>query len=129
MQDLSARGVGLRVLAGQGAQIDTTTAASRLVFGIFAAMAEFERELIRERTVAPAPAATPGPAISRGEPSRPRPTARCLRSSRSGYTVPCVKTRPERSHAWQVRRRHQRAANSGSMAPQPCVQRPAVARP
>ena len=30
------RGVGLRVLAGQGAQIDTTTAAGRLVFGIFA---------------------------------------------------------------------------------------------
>ena len=35
-----------------GAQIDTTTAAGRLVFGIFAALAEFERELIRERTVA-----------------------------------------------------------------------------
>ena len=51
-QDLSARGVGLRVLAGQGAQVDTTTAAGRLVFGIFAALAEFERELIRERTVA-----------------------------------------------------------------------------
>ena len=34
VQDLSARGVGLRVLAGQGAQIDTTTAAGRLVFGI-----------------------------------------------------------------------------------------------
>ena len=52
VQDLSARGVGLRVLAGQGAQIDTTTAAGRLVFDIFAALAEFERELIRERTVA-----------------------------------------------------------------------------
>ena len=39
-------------LAGQGAQIDTTTAAGRLVFGIFAALAEFEGALIRERTVA-----------------------------------------------------------------------------
>ena len=58
MQDLSARGVGLRVLTGQGAQIDTTTAAGRLVFGIFAALAEFERELIRERTLAGRAAAT-----------------------------------------------------------------------
>ena len=52
VQGLSARGVGLRVLAGQGAQIDTTTAAGRLVFGIFAALAEFEGDLIRERTMA-----------------------------------------------------------------------------
>ena len=52
VQDLSARGVGLRVLTGHGAQIDTTTAAGRLVFGIFAALAEFERELVRERTLA-----------------------------------------------------------------------------
>ena len=52
VQNLAARGVGLRVLTGQGAQIDTTTAAGRLVFGIFAALAEFEGELIRERTVA-----------------------------------------------------------------------------
>ena len=42
--------VGLRVLAGTGAEIDTTTANGRLVFGIFASLAEFERELIAERT-------------------------------------------------------------------------------
>lgn len=30
--------------------IDTTTSQGRLVFGIFASLAEFERELIRERT-------------------------------------------------------------------------------
>jgi DNA invertase Pin-like site-specific DNA recombinase len=46
------RNIGLRVLTGQGANIDTTTASGRLVFGIFAALAEFERELIRERTIA-----------------------------------------------------------------------------
>lgn len=48
---LSERGVGLKGLTGQGAQIDTTTADGRLSFGIFAALAEFESELIRERTM------------------------------------------------------------------------------
>lgn len=51
-EDLRSRGVGLKVLAGAGAQIDTTTANGRLAFGIFAAFAEFERELIAERTQA-----------------------------------------------------------------------------
>ena len=50
-EDLRVRGVGLKVLAGAGAQIDTT-ANGRLAFGIFAAFAEFERELIAERTQA-----------------------------------------------------------------------------
>lgn len=44
--------IGFRVLTGQGANIDTRTASGRLVFGIFASLAEFERELIRERTIA-----------------------------------------------------------------------------
>lgn len=52
VHDLTAHGVGFRVLTGQGAQIDTTTAQGKLVFGIFAALAEFERELISERTKA-----------------------------------------------------------------------------
>src|SRR5438105_14950147 len=52
VHDLTERYVGLRLLTGQGAAIDTTTAAGKLVFGIFAALAEFERELIRERTIA-----------------------------------------------------------------------------
>ena len=52
VHDLTARGVGLKVLTGHGAAIDTTSAAGKLVFGIFAALAEFERELISERTIA-----------------------------------------------------------------------------
>lgn len=52
VEDLAERKIGFRVLTGQGAQIDTTTAAGRLVFGFFASLAEFERELIRERTMA-----------------------------------------------------------------------------
>ena len=52
VHDLTARGVGLKVLTGQGAAIDTTSAQGKLVFGIFAALAEFERELISERTKA-----------------------------------------------------------------------------
>jgi DNA invertase Pin-like site-specific DNA recombinase len=52
VHDLTERGIGLKVLTGQGAAIDTTTASGKLVFGIFAALAEFERELISERTIA-----------------------------------------------------------------------------
>lgn len=52
VQDLADRGIGFKVLSGQGANLDTTTASGKLVFGIFAALAEFERELIRERTQA-----------------------------------------------------------------------------
>lgn len=50
--DLTKRGIGLKVLAGEGASIDTTTANGRLIFAIFAGLAEFERELIVERTKA-----------------------------------------------------------------------------
>lgn len=41
------KGVGLLSLNDP---IDTTTASGRLIFGVFASLAEFERELIRERT-------------------------------------------------------------------------------
>ena len=47
--ELQKRGVGLKVLTGD---VDTTTTTGRLVFGIFATLAEFERDLIHERTMA-----------------------------------------------------------------------------
>jgi DNA invertase Pin-like site-specific DNA recombinase len=45
--ELAQRGIGFRSLAES---IDTTSAAGRLVLHIFASLADFERELIRERT-------------------------------------------------------------------------------
>jgi DNA invertase Pin-like site-specific DNA recombinase len=50
VHELTSRDIGLKVLTGQGAAIDTTTPAGKLVFGIFASLAEFERDLISERT-------------------------------------------------------------------------------
>ena len=52
MHDLTDRGIGLKVLTREGGAIDTTTASGKLVFGIFAALAEFERALISQRTIA-----------------------------------------------------------------------------
>ena len=46
---LEERGVGFRSLQEA---IDTTTSGGRLIFHIFGALAEFERNLIRERTLA-----------------------------------------------------------------------------
>jgi len=50
IEELKTKGVGFKVLTGEGDQIDTTTAHGKMVFGVFAALAEFERELIIERT-------------------------------------------------------------------------------
>lgn len=50
--DLEKRNIGFRVISGQGANIDTTSAAGRLILGIFASLADFESDLIRERTKA-----------------------------------------------------------------------------
>lgn len=52
VEGLGERDISLKVLTGHGAQIDTTTPAGRMVFGIFACLAEFERDLNRERTMA-----------------------------------------------------------------------------
>jgi DNA invertase Pin-like site-specific DNA recombinase len=46
---LDERGVGFRSVQES---IDTTTPGGRLVFHVFAALAEFERDLIRDRTLA-----------------------------------------------------------------------------
>src|SRR5688500_442288 len=47
VRELHALGIGFRSLQEQ---IDTTTSGGKLVFHVFGALAEFERDLIRERT-------------------------------------------------------------------------------
>jgi DNA invertase Pin-like site-specific DNA recombinase len=46
---LQERGIGFKSLTEQ---IDTTTSGGKLIFHVFGALAEFEREVIRERTQA-----------------------------------------------------------------------------
>ena len=49
VEDLDGRGIGLKSLTEN---IDTGTSGGRLIFHIFGALAEFERSIIRERTIA-----------------------------------------------------------------------------
>jgi DNA invertase Pin-like site-specific DNA recombinase len=46
---LEERGAALRTLAGQGARIGTGAEGGRLIAGAIVALAEFERDLLRER--------------------------------------------------------------------------------
>jgi len=50
VEQLSDRGISFKVITG--APIDTTTSNGKLMFRIFASLAEFERDVIRERTIA-----------------------------------------------------------------------------
>jgi DNA invertase Pin-like site-specific DNA recombinase len=52
VHNLNDRGVEFKVLAGSGADINTTTPAGKLLCGIFASLSECERKLICERTKA-----------------------------------------------------------------------------
>ena len=61
---LAERGIGFCSLQEA---IDTTTPGGELVFHVFAALAEFERDLIRERTAAAGRG--PGPGRRGGRPS------------------------------------------------------------
>jgi len=64
-----------------GASIDTTTPAGKLIFGIFAALAEYERELIRERTMA-------GLASARAQGRAPQDDARQAENRYGGDETP-----------------------------------------
>jgi len=76
---LDERGVGFRSLRES---IDTTTAGGRLVFHLFGALAQFEREIIRDRTVAGLTAARARGRVG-GRPSKL--TAEQVRQARKMY--------------------------------------------
>ena len=50
VNNLNERNIGLTTL--DGLKIDTSTAHGKLIFHVFSALSEFERDLIRERTIA-----------------------------------------------------------------------------
>jgi len=115
---MSERGVGLKVLTGQGAQIDTTTAAGRLSFGIFAALAEFESELIRERTIAGLQAARARPKVgkkvhadqsagphgsgSHGQPRHVSRTALQRIEDQTGHALPVCRSQRQSTRLWKT---------------------------
>ena len=74
--DLDARGIELRSLTEA---IDTTTAGGRLVFHVFAAVAQFERALAGERSAAGVAAARAA-GRSPGRPKLPVATVAAVRT-------------------------------------------------
>ena len=52
VQNLEMQNIGFQVLTGKGSCIDTSTASGKMIFSIFGALSEYERELISERTKA-----------------------------------------------------------------------------
>jgi len=83
--DLESRGVGFRSLTEN---VDTTTPTGRLVFHIFGALGQFERDLIRERTHAGLTAAAArGRKGGRPIAATPEKIARARQLVASGLTV------------------------------------------
>ncbi|ORV86363.1 recombinase family protein [Mycolicibacterium iranicum] len=76
VEDLDARGVELRSLTES---IDTTTAGGRLVFHVFAAVAQFERALAAERSAAGVAAARAAGRV----PGRPKLAASTIEAVRT----------------------------------------------
>lgn len=89
MRTLDARGINLRILTGLA--LDTATAGGRFIFHIFGALAEFERELIRERTMAGLAAArAAGRVGGRKRQVTPEQEAEAIQRLRAGDPVPVV---------------------------------------
>ncbi len=85
VRQFEERGFGFRSLT-EG--IDTTTASGTLVFHVFGALAQFERDLVRERTTAGL-AAAKASGRTGGRPSKLTPELR-----RQAEAIPMLENRP-----------------------------------
>src|SRR5262245_23611516 len=87
VQDLLTRDIGLRILDGAGASLDITTSQGKFFIAVFAAVAELEREMIRERVLAGLDAArTRGHKGGRREKLSPAQQEQAQALVRSGWT-------------------------------------------
>jgi DNA invertase Pin-like site-specific DNA recombinase len=73
VNELAGRGIAFESVTEA---IDTTTASGKLVFNIFASLADFERHLIGERTWPASPRARPRPYGRTPPPSLPGSSAK-----------------------------------------------------
>jgi DNA invertase Pin-like site-specific DNA recombinase len=87
VQELLARDIGLRILDGAGASLDMGTSQGKFIIAMLAAVAEFEREMIRERVIAGLEAARArGQKGGRREKLSPAQKAQAQALLRSGWT-------------------------------------------
>ena len=82
---LNKQSIGLKVIAGHGSMIDTTRPEGRMLFGMLAVLAEFERELISERTKADIKAARKRGADGRPPKLNPRQITIAKKKIASGH--------------------------------------------
>ncbi len=129
VEALGQRGIGLKILTQN---IDSTTAGGRLIVTVFSAIAEFEREIIRERTRAGLDAARLRGAYRRAPPGSLRERSEnsaCLAgrfvdygggrnaaARRWGLHVVPLPARGTPHRASNVTRYHQASARTGEMA-------------
>lgn len=100
--ELEGRGVGLRSLSDG---VDTGTAAGRLLYGLLSSIAEFERELIRERVRAGMKAAKRRGVLVGRRRSLSLPQvehARALRAEGRSYSEVAALLRVDRSTVWRA---------------------------
>lgn len=116
LHDLQAWGVSL--IAQTGLQFDLTTPQGKLFASLMSALAEFERDLLRERTRSGIAAAKacgkrfgrrPGQRIKADQGGSPR--AKSLADGRGRLLVPEHRQRPEAEQKY--RRRYRQAASAG----------------